>query len=121
RHYFPLVERLLRRGFVVHRSVQPSITFALTKPFELENAVQEVFARAFEERTRLAYDGLRPYRDFLFGIAKHVALDELRRRHRKSGQSADDVDLESIPDTTEPSPDATLEAKEAIGVVNAFL
>jgi hypothetical protein len=50
RHYFPLVTRLLRRGFVVHRIGQPSFTFALTKPFELENAVQEVFTRAFDGR-----------------------------------------------------------------------
>src|SRR5687767_7438855 len=121
RHYFPIVTRFLRRGFVVHRSTQASVSFALTQPFELENAVQEVFARAFEERARLAYDGIRPYRDFLFGIAKHVALDELRRRHRKGGASLDDYDMESLPDTDEVAPDEGIATRQAIDVVTRFL
>ena len=121
RHYFPLVSRLLRRGFAVQRSASPTIIFSLTRSFELENAVQEVFARAFEERTRLAYDGLRPYKDFLFGIAKHVALDELRRRHRREGKNVDEVDLESIPDEADVAADASLESKEAITMVTSFL
>jgi RNA polymerase sigma factor (sigma-70 family) len=57
----------------------------------------------------------------LFGIAKHVALDELRRRHRRAGQSADDVDLETLPDHNEPPADAAIESKEAITVVTSFL
>jgi RNA polymerase sigma factor (sigma-70 family) len=121
RHYFPTVTRFLRRGFVVHRSTQAPISFSLTQPFELENAVQEVFARAFEERTRLAYDGIRPYRDFLFGIAKHVSLDELRRRHRKIGASSDELDLESLPDTDEASPEQSLETKQVINLVSGFI
>jgi RNA polymerase sigma-70 factor (ECF subfamily) len=47
---------------------------------EVENAVLEVFARAFEPRTRLAYDGLRPYGNFLLGIARNVLLEQARQR-----------------------------------------
>src|SRR5262249_52913097 len=81
RYYVPIVGRLLRRGFSV-RGGKGVATFSMTQAFEIESAVQEVFLRAFEGRARLSYDGLRRYRDFLFGIAKHVALDELRRRSR---------------------------------------
>ncbi|WP_281256670.1 RNA polymerase sigma factor [Melittangium boletus] len=47
---------------------------------EVENAVLETFARAFEPRTRLAYDGLRPYQHFLMGIARNVLLEQARQR-----------------------------------------
>lgn len=122
RFYVPAVMRFLRRGFVVTKSTNPT-RFSLSQPFELENAVQEIFTRAFSERARLAYDGLRPYRDFLFGIGKHVALDELRRRHRQAGTpSAEEVELESIPDTDpDASPEESLGAKQAIATVAAFL
>ncbi|QRN96556.1 sigma-70 family RNA polymerase sigma factor [Archangium violaceum] len=47
---------------------------------ELENTVLETFARAFEPRTRAAYDGVRPYGHFLAGIARNVLLEQSRQR-----------------------------------------
>ncbi|WP_257460072.1 RNA polymerase sigma factor [Archangium lipolyticum] len=47
---------------------------------ELENTVLETFARAFEPRTRAAYDGVRPYGHFLVGIARNVLLEQSRQR-----------------------------------------
>jgi RNA polymerase sigma-70 factor (ECF subfamily) len=47
---------------------------------EVENAVLETFARAFEPRARLAYDGVRPYAAFLMGIARNVVLEQARSR-----------------------------------------
>ncbi|MCY1073529.1 RNA polymerase sigma factor [Archangium lansingense] len=47
---------------------------------ELENTVLETFARAFEPRTRAAYDGVRPYGHFLVGIARNVLLEQTRQR-----------------------------------------
>jgi RNA polymerase sigma-70 factor (ECF subfamily) len=47
---------------------------------ELENTVLETFARAFEPRTRAAYDGVRPYGYFLVGIARNVLLEQSRQR-----------------------------------------
>ncbi|MGZ3457271.1 MAG: RNA polymerase sigma factor [Archangium sp.] len=49
-------------------------------PLELENTVLETFARAFEPRTRAAYDGVRPYGHFLVGIARNVLLEQSRQR-----------------------------------------
>src|SRR5262249_25624764 len=42
--------------------------------------VQEVFARAFSPAARLAYDGLRPYRNYLFTIARNLVIDATRAR-----------------------------------------
>lgn len=47
---------------------------------EVENTVLETFARAFEPRTRAAYDGVRPYGHFLVGIARNVLLEQARER-----------------------------------------
>lgn len=47
---------------------------------ELENLLLETFARAFEPRTRAAFDGTRPYAHFLMGIARNVLLEQLRNR-----------------------------------------
>jgi RNA polymerase sigma factor (sigma-70 family) len=56
---------------------------------ELENVVLEVFARAFEPKTRLRYDGLRPYEHFLLGIARNVVLEQARQRELPSGSPMD--------------------------------
>jgi RNA polymerase sigma-70 factor (ECF subfamily) len=52
----------------------------LRSALEVENTVLETFARAFEPRTRLAYDGVRPYAQFLMGIARNVVLEQARQR-----------------------------------------
>ncbi|WP_284668735.1 sigma-70 family RNA polymerase sigma factor [Myxococcus sp. SDU36] len=52
----------------------------LRSAMELENVLLETFARAFEPRTRAAYDGARPYGYFLMGIARNVLLEQARLR-----------------------------------------
>ena len=82
-HYVVDVAKFMRSGFMYSRDGQVQRFSGFQSPFELENTVQEVFARAFGERARLAYDGLRPYGGFLYGVAKNVALDDLRKRARR--------------------------------------
>jgi RNA polymerase sigma-70 factor (ECF subfamily) len=80
RHYFSDVFRLFRRGFVT--GTPPTSVPALDDDRSGE-LVQEVFLKAFDERGRLAYDGLRPYRPYLLRIAKNLRIDVARReRHR---------------------------------------
>lgn len=57
---------------------------------EVENTVLETFARAFEPRTRLAYDGIRPYAQFLMGIARNVVLEQSRTREVVAGLGPQD-------------------------------
>jgi RNA polymerase sigma-70 factor (ECF subfamily) len=57
---------------------------------EVENAVLETFARAFEPRTRMAYDGVRPYAQFLMGISRNVVLEQSRSREVVAGLGPQD-------------------------------
>lgn len=91
RHYAPAVARLLSCGFVYQSGGAPAAFRGYRSSFDLEGVLQEVFARAFTERARLAYDGLRPYAGFLRGIARNVVLDQLRRRARR-GEVLDPFD-----------------------------
>jgi RNA polymerase sigma-70 factor (ECF subfamily) len=64
-------------------------------------AAEDVVAAAFERayRRRGSYDARRgSRRQWLFGIARHAALDELRRRRRVAALAAD-------PEADEPPPD----------------
>ena len=44
--------------------------------------MQETFARAFSASTRRNYDGERPFKNYLFSIAKHLVLREVQRKER---------------------------------------
>lgn len=72
----------LRSGFMYTTNDKPTRFSGVRDSFELESLVQEVFTRAFQERARLAYDGLRPYAGFLNGIARNLVLDRLRKDAR---------------------------------------
>ncbi len=89
RRHVGALTRMLRaaafrgRGFAILRS-----------SFEIENAVLEVFARAFEPRARMVYDGIRPYEQFLMGIARNYLLETSRARELAVGLApgADELD-----------------------------
>lgn len=49
---------------------------------DAEGIVQETFARAFAPATRVHYDGERPFKNYLFSIAKNLVLRELQRLER---------------------------------------
>lgn len=49
---------------------------------EREDAVQEIFERAFLPRAREAYDGQRPYRSYLVTLARNQLID-IVRKHAK--------------------------------------
>jgi RNA polymerase sigma-70 factor (ECF subfamily) len=49
---------------------------------DAEAIVQETFARAFAPSTRAHYDGERPFKPYLYSIAKNLVLREFQRRER---------------------------------------
>ncbi|HRE89478.1 MAG TPA: hypothetical protein PK095_10085, partial [Myxococcota bacterium] len=74
RHYVPLVHTIVSQGFGGFRG--------FFDPTQREDAVQAIFMSAFDERARLAYDGLGDYTRYLRGIAHNVCrqlLDKDRR------------------------------------------
>lgn len=80
RHYVPAVAQMLRHGFSFQSRGESCAFRGFASDFDLENAVQEVFVRAFGERARLQYDGLRPYVNYVFAIARNLVIDQFRRQ-----------------------------------------
>jgi RNA polymerase sigma-70 factor (ECF subfamily) len=78
--YAGAVAAFLTRGFTFSSKGRLLQFVGYHQPFDLENAVQETFVRAFGERARLAYDGINPYKSYLLAIARNLVLSELRRR-----------------------------------------
>lgn len=92
RHYAPDLSRTLAQGFTVGGSAGHAHFPGYRSRFDLEDALHEVFLRAFSERARFAYDGLTPFRNYLLGIARGVVIDHWRRigrRERLVGNAAD--------------------------------
>ena len=62
---------------------------------DADSILQETFARAFAPATRAHYDGERPFKNYLFSIAKNLVLREFQRKERvlplDSGDEATDL------------------------------
>ena len=58
----------------------------LLSPSDLDDLLQETFVRAFAPNARLAYDGIRPFRNFLFVIAANLAVDRLHQQDRHAAR-----------------------------------
>ncbi|MCC6619763.1 MAG: sigma-70 family RNA polymerase sigma factor [Deltaproteobacteria bacterium] len=74
RSYASLIHLVVRQGFGGFRGFYD--------PATRDDAVQTVFAAAFEERARLAYDGVHDYARFLRGLAHNVCRQMLDRDRR---------------------------------------
>jgi RNA polymerase sigma factor (sigma-70 family) len=80
RHHVGEVAQFLRRGFNISGREGWFRFSGYHQPFDLDNAVQETFARAFADAARLGFDGLRPFKSYLCGIARNLVIDEFRSR-----------------------------------------
>jgi len=80
RHYVADVANFLRRGFSFTSRDRTFRFGGYVQPFDLDNAVQETFSRAFKESARLGYDGLHSYKNYLLAIARNLVVDEFRNR-----------------------------------------
>lgn len=74
------VSVVLRRGFVFESRGTPYRFNGFDSAFEFQDALHETFRRAFEPRSRNAYDGIRPYGPYLRTIARNVVLKGFRKR-----------------------------------------
>src|SRR5437762_10073842 len=80
RHYVPDVAAFLQRGFTFSSGGRPLRFSGYAQPFDLDNALQETFLRAFKESARVGYDGLHPYKSYLFAIARKIGRASCRER-----------------------------------------
>src|SRR5262249_47435933 len=75
--YVDRVERLVSSCLRVQGAAWPDSSVSA------EDLVQEVFTRAFSQKARTAYDGLRDYGPYLFTIARNAVADAFRRLGRE--------------------------------------
>src|SRR5512139_805200 len=73
-----------------------------------EDAFQQTWVRVAERIGR--YDAGRPFGPWLFGVARHLALDQLRRRQPESLEEADEP---TTPPESDPLALATARQREA--------
>jgi RNA polymerase sigma factor (sigma-70 family) len=74
RSYLPLIRTVTTHGFGNFKG--------FFDPVDRDDAVQNIFAVAFEERSRLRYNGIDPYGSFLRGIAHNVVRKMLDKKTR---------------------------------------
>ncbi len=95
-------------------------TFAsLRSAMELENAIVEVFSRAFEPRARQVYDGQRPYEHFLMGIARNYLLELMRNREHPVGLDVSE-ELDAALSLERPDVHEQLEDREVNELMRRF-
>jgi RNA polymerase sigma-70 factor (ECF subfamily) len=84
---YRLYKRPLRnfilRGFAFRSEGRPMYFAGLYAEADLEDIIHETFRRAFGERARLAYDGVRPYKNYLFTIARNAVITDLTVKQRQ--------------------------------------
>lgn len=100
--YVDRVERILRFGVHLVKADAPSTRVSGAPVDEIGDLVQETFARAFTEKTRLAYDGLRDYGPFLATIARNLLIDRARKLGRELPLDAINIDDEPAPEAEAP-------------------
>lgn len=133
RTYSPSLASVLRAGFSFESQGRRCRFQGTRSAFDLEDRLQEVFARAFSERARLASDGSSPYRAYLFRIAKNLVIDDFRKKERAlleyAYEPADMPGSNPSGGLTEPlegkaetsgHPEVDLSRRETVDLVQAF-
>ena len=121
RIFVVLLDRVLRRGFTVPRTGMR--VPAIRKRSQLEDVLQETFARALSPAGILAYNDQYDYLPFLCGIARNVITKDHRQHGRElpaggrdswaDGQLTD-IDVHDEPEQTD-------EEKKALALMREYI
>jgi RNA polymerase sigma-70 factor (ECF subfamily) len=120
REYSPGLLNMLVTGFVFQSQGRRMRFKGLRDACARDNAIQEILARAFSLPTRNAYDGLRPFGNYLFFIARNYLLDLLREEERER------PGIEAVPDESADAsggggPADDLETREIAALCETFV
>lgn len=91
--YVDDVARTIRAGVVVKTADGPVRVGQNLMESDVEALIHDTFMKAFAERARLSYDGLRPYGAWLGTIARNVLIDHGRAQ---GGRRFASLDLEQV-------------------------
>lgn len=120
-HYVRPLAGMLRRGFGFRSKETTHYFSGIRSAFELDNVLQEVFARAFSEAARVRYDGLRPYINYLFAIAKNYLIDETRRSASRISDLTSIDDIGDVANANTEDPSTSTENREIVGLLESFV
>lgn len=115
RGYVDDVTKTIRAGVVVQVEGQRVRVGQQLPEHEVEGLIQETFLRAFSDKARGAYDGLRPYGAYLATIARNLVVDAERTRRRSPVDAV--ADIEALASDESANPATQLEEDEASGVL----
>lgn len=117
------IANMLRRGFSFSSSGQAHRFVGYASAFELQDALQETFRRAFEPRARASFDGIRPYGPYLRTIARNVVLRTFRRQRETFpvvDEFTDDPHGVVLHDPEQVNPDTAIEREQLEEIVRSF-
>lgn len=77
------LKNFVLRGFAFKSEGRQLYFGGLHSEHDLEDIVQETFRRAFGERARQSFDGIRPYKNYLFTIARNAVITDMSSRRRQ--------------------------------------
>jgi RNA polymerase sigma factor (sigma-70 family) len=97
RKYAPIVEKTILYGFSSGGYAFPGLVHV----YDQQNALQEVFVRAFADKTRASFGGDVPFEAFLRGIARNVMF-EMARQEKRAGIPTEIADLAEIGEAAPP-------------------
>ncbi|MFW2388199.1 MAG: RNA polymerase sigma factor [Polyangiales bacterium] len=102
--YVDDIARVVRFGFALD---DRSYVYGIADSEEQKDMVQEVFVRAFADKARAAYDGLRPYRPYVLRIAKNLMIDRARKigRRPKKVEPSVEISIDALIDRDAPLPE----------------
>lgn len=77
------LKNFVLRGFAFKSDGRQMYFSGLGTEHDLEDVIQETFRRAFGHKARQSYDGVRPYKNYLFTIARNCVITDLSARRRQ--------------------------------------
>ncbi len=87
---------------------------------EVEALVQETFIKAFSDKARQSYDGLRPYGAYLSTVARNLVIDRGRRLAKERKHEVRGIELDRVAGPDAPA-DEVQEAGELVRLVDGFV
>ena len=92
-HYVKQIKLLVANGW--YDPEKRTRTYGILDLETQAELIQEIFIKAFSEKTRLSYDGVRPYKHYLLTIARNVIIDHIRKQPRDMISHAS-VDIDDV-------------------------
>lgn len=83
RTYKRPLRQFIQRGFSFRSEGRQMYFAGAYGDHDVEDIIHETFRRAFGPRARQTYDGVRPYKNYLFTIARNCVMTDLTQRQRQ--------------------------------------